>query len=35
MNFFNSAPNLRFTRLHARIVQEDGAFTVRARCSII
>ena len=29
MNFFNSAPNLKFTRLHARIVQEDGAFTVR------
>ncbi len=35
MNFFNSAPNLKFTRLHARIVQEDGAFTVRVRCSII
>ena len=31
MNFFNSAPKLKFTRLHARIVQEDGAFTVRVR----
>ena len=31
MNFFNSPPNLKFTRLHARIVQEDGAFTVRVR----
>jgi hypothetical protein len=31
MNFSNNAPNVRFTRLHARIVQEDGAFTVRVR----
>ena len=31
MNFFNSAPNFTFTRLHAQIVQEDGAFTVRVR----
>jgi hypothetical protein len=31
MNFFNSAPNFTFTRLHAHIVQEDGAFTVHVR----
>jgi hypothetical protein len=31
MNFFNSAPSFTFTRLHAHIVQEDGAFTVRVR----
>ena len=31
MNLFNSAPKLTFTRLHARIVQEEGAFTVRVR----
>ena len=31
MNFFDSAPNFTFTRLHARIVQEEGVFTVRVR----
>ena len=31
MNLFNSAPKFAFTRLHARIVQEEGAFTVRVR----
>jgi hypothetical protein len=31
MNFFKSALSLNFTRLHAHIVEEDGAFTVRVR----
>ena len=31
MNLFNSAPSFTFKRLHAHIVQEDGAFTVRVR----
>jgi hypothetical protein len=31
MNLFNSAPKVSFTRLHAHIVQEDDAFTVRVR----
>lgn len=30
MNFKN-VPSFHFTRLHAHIVQEDGAFTVRIR----
>ena len=29
MKFLNSFPPDSFTRLHARIVEEDGAFTVR------
>jgi hypothetical protein len=31
MRFLNSAPGSKFTRLHAHIVEEDGAFTVRVR----
>jgi hypothetical protein len=31
MTFFKSTFNYSFTRLHAHIVEEDGAFTVRVR----
>jgi hypothetical protein len=31
LSFSRSTRNLIFTRLHARIVEEDGAFTVRVR----
>jgi hypothetical protein len=31
MHFSNSAPKFAFTRLHAHIVEENGAFTVRVR----
>lgn len=31
MNFSEAAANFHFTRLHAHIVEEDGAFTVRVR----
>ena len=31
MNFRNSSPLPTFTRLHARIVEEDGAYTVDIR----
>ena len=31
MKFLNSLPPGNFTRLHAHIVEEDGAFTVRVR----
>jgi hypothetical protein len=31
MNLLNDAPNFTFTRLEARILEEDGAFTVRVR----
>ena len=31
MNFFKNTLRLSFTRLHAHIVEEDGAFTVRVR----
>ncbi len=31
MKLLNSFPPGRFTRLHAHIVEEDGAFTVRVR----
>ena len=31
MNFSKHASKCNFTRLHAHIVEEDGAFTVRVR----
>ena len=31
MDFLKSQDGFGFTRLHAHIVEEDGAFTVRAR----
>ena len=31
MNFINRGAHFTFTRLHARIIEEDGAFTVRIR----
>jgi hypothetical protein len=31
MNFFRNSPNFTFTRLHANIAEEDGAFTVNIR----
>jgi hypothetical protein len=31
MNLLKNAPHFKFTRLDARILQEDGAFTVRVR----
>ena len=31
MNFINRGAHFAFTRLHARIIEEDGAFTVRVR----
>ena len=31
MNLLNDAPNFHFTRLDARILEEDGAFIVRVR----
>ena len=31
MNFINHGTHFTFTRLHARIIEEDGAFTVRVR----
>lgn len=31
MNFSKSSSSFSFTRLHAYIVEEDGAFTVRVR----
>jgi hypothetical protein len=31
VNFFKDTLRLSFTRLHAHIVEEDGAFTVRVR----
>jgi hypothetical protein len=31
VNFSEATANFHFTRLHAHIVQEDGAFTVRVR----
>ena len=31
MDFLRSQPGFGFTRLHAHIVEEDGAFTVRVR----
>ena len=31
MDFLNNAPGFTFTRLHARITEEEGAFTVSVR----
>jgi len=31
VNFFNRGAHFTFTRLHARITEEDGAYTVRVR----
>jgi hypothetical protein len=31
MNLFHNFPDFTFTRLHAHITEEDGAFTVRIR----
>lgn len=31
MHILNNVPNFTFTRLHARIIEEDGAFTVRVQ----
>jgi len=31
MKLLQNLPNVKFTRLHAHIVEEDGAFTVRVR----
>lgn len=31
MKLLRNLPNIKFTRLHAHIVEEDGAFTVRVR----
>ena len=31
MNLFRYSPDFRFTRLHAHITEEDGAFTVNIR----
>ena len=31
MNFLNRGAHFTFTRLHARITEEDGAYTVRVR----
>jgi hypothetical protein len=31
MDFSSKSPNFTFTRLHARILEEDGAFTVQVR----
>jgi hypothetical protein len=31
MNIFNKSPGVTFTRLSARITEEDGAFTVNVR----
>jgi len=31
MSVFGSTSNFTFTRLHARIIQEEGAFTVRVQ----
>jgi hypothetical protein len=31
MNIINNSPSFTFTRLHARITEEEGAFTVSVR----
>ena len=31
MDFLNNSPGFTFTRLHARITEEEGAFTVSVR----
>jgi hypothetical protein len=31
MNFLNNSPGFKFTRLYARITEEDSAFTVSVR----
>lgn len=31
MNLFRTRPNFTLTRLHAQIIEEDGAFTVNVR----
>ena len=31
MNLSSKSPDFTFTRLHARILEEDGAFTVQVR----
>ena len=31
MDILKNVPNFTFTSLHARIIEEDGAFTVRVR----
>jgi hypothetical protein len=31
MNLFRNSPDFTFTRLHARITEDDGAFTVNIR----
>ena len=31
MNLLRNSPGIKFTRLHAHITEEDGAFTVNIR----
>jgi hypothetical protein len=31
MNLFRNSPDITFTRLHAHLTEEDGAFTVNIR----